>query len=44
MVVENEISEIDEELNIDKFESNLVNNMVPKHEEFSKYLEEILIL
>ena len=36
MVFNNEINEIGKELNIDKIESNLVNNVVPKHEEFGK--------
>ena len=34
MVLGDEINEIGEDLNIDEIESNLVNNIVPKPEEF----------
>ena len=36
MTVENEISEIGEELDLGETETNLVNNVVPKLEEFGK--------
>jgi len=36
MVFDDEINEIGEELNIDKIEINLVNNVVPKPEEFGE--------
>ena len=36
MVVENKINEIGEELNLDEIETNLVNNIVPKPEEFGE--------
>ena len=36
MVVENEINEIREELDLSEIEINLVNNVVPKAEEFGK--------
>ena len=37
MDVEDEINEIGDELNVDEIETNLVNNIVPKPEEFSKH-------
>jgi len=36
MVVEDEINEIGEELDLDEIETNLVNNIVPKPEEFNE--------
>ena len=36
MAFDDDINEIGEELNIDKMESNLVNNFVPKLEEFGE--------
>ena len=36
MIFDNEINEIGEELNIDEIKSNLVNNVVPKLEEFDE--------
>ena len=36
MVVENEINEIGEEIDLHKIETNLVNNIVPKSEEFGE--------
>ena len=36
MVLNDEINEIEEELNIDEIKSNLVNNVVPRPEEFGK--------
>ena len=36
MVVGEENNEIEEELNIDKIESNLVNNVIVKYEEFGE--------
>ena len=44
MAVEDEINEIREELNLGEIETNLVNTVVPRPEEFEKLLEEILIL
>ena len=36
MVFDEEINEIKEEINIDKIETNLVNNVIPKAEEFGE--------
>jgi len=36
VVVEDEINEIGEELNLSEIETNLVNNVVPKPEEFDE--------
>jgi len=43
MAIEDEIDEIGEELELSEIETNLVNNVIPKHEEFGELLEEILI-
>ena len=50
MAVENEINEIGKQVDLYEIETNLVNNVIPKHEEFGKpqknlanLLEEILI-
>jgi len=37
MVADNKNNEIGEELNIDEIEFNLVNNVIPKPEEFGEY-------
>ena len=36
MAFDDDINEIGEELNVDKIQSNLVNNVVPKPEEFGE--------
>ena len=36
MVLDDEINEIGEELNMDEIESNLVDNVIPKPEEFGE--------
>ena len=36
MVVEDETNEIREELNLGEIETNLINNIIPKPEEFGK--------
>ena len=36
MTIEDEINEIREELDVEEIEANLVNNVVPKSEEFSE--------
>ena len=44
MIVECQINEIDKELNNDKFESNLGNNIIQKPKVFVNRLKEIPIL
>jgi len=39
IAVNNENNEIEEELNLDKIESNLVNNVIPKPEDLVNLLE-----
>jgi len=44
MTIEKENNKIREELNIDKIESNLVNNVIPNLKNMIKHLEGMLIL